>query len=184
MLSLCPFDISVGVGAFVIGLSQISSFFSSRSDKQKRSTEGVIVWSRRSFTMVLRIIELAVTIGKNPRPWYNTYCCCLTCFFWYTDQCNTSRNNCIYIRFLIREWKPQRQSFTYLHTDYHFSALAFYYNGNKQSLQKGYNWKVNSSSKKEYVRVVDCGGDFGASERAYRHTIDNTLNKFKKLNKK
>ena len=28
-LSLCPFDISVGVGAFVIGLSQISSFLSS-----------------------------------------------------------------------------------------------------------------------------------------------------------
>ena len=27
MLSLCPFDISVGVGDFVIGLSQISSFF-------------------------------------------------------------------------------------------------------------------------------------------------------------
>ena len=30
MLSLCPFDISVGVGVFVIGLSQISSFFSCR----------------------------------------------------------------------------------------------------------------------------------------------------------
>ena len=30
MLSLCPVDISVGVGAFVIGLSQISSFFSSK----------------------------------------------------------------------------------------------------------------------------------------------------------
>ena len=29
VLSLCPFDISAGVGAFVIGLSQISSFFSS-----------------------------------------------------------------------------------------------------------------------------------------------------------
>ena len=29
MLSLCPFDISVGVGAFVIGLGQISSFLSS-----------------------------------------------------------------------------------------------------------------------------------------------------------
>ena len=29
VLSLCPFGISVGVGAFVIGLSQISSFFSS-----------------------------------------------------------------------------------------------------------------------------------------------------------
>ena len=29
VLLLCPFDISVGVGAFVIGLSQISYFFSS-----------------------------------------------------------------------------------------------------------------------------------------------------------
>ena len=28
VLSLCPFDISVGVGAFVIGLNQISFFFS------------------------------------------------------------------------------------------------------------------------------------------------------------
>ena len=28
VLSLCPLDISVGVGAFVMGLSQISSFFS------------------------------------------------------------------------------------------------------------------------------------------------------------
>ena len=28
VLSLCPFDISVGVGAFVIGLDQISFFFS------------------------------------------------------------------------------------------------------------------------------------------------------------
>ena len=27
VLSLCPFDISAGVGAFVIGLSQISSSF-------------------------------------------------------------------------------------------------------------------------------------------------------------
>ena len=31
VLSPCPFDISVGVGAFVIGLSQISSFFSNGS---------------------------------------------------------------------------------------------------------------------------------------------------------
>ena len=29
---LCPFDISVGVGAFVIGLGQISSFLSSSSE--------------------------------------------------------------------------------------------------------------------------------------------------------
>ena len=28
VLSLCPFDISLGAGAFLIGLSQISSFFS------------------------------------------------------------------------------------------------------------------------------------------------------------
>ena len=28
VLSICPFDISVGVGAYVIGLSQISSFLS------------------------------------------------------------------------------------------------------------------------------------------------------------
>ena len=28
VLSLCPFDISVGLGAIVIGLSQISSFWS------------------------------------------------------------------------------------------------------------------------------------------------------------
>ena len=30
VFSLCPFDISVGVGAFVIGLSQISSVFSTK----------------------------------------------------------------------------------------------------------------------------------------------------------
>ena len=30
VLSLCPFDISVGAGAFVIGLGQISSFLSER----------------------------------------------------------------------------------------------------------------------------------------------------------
>ena len=32
MLSLCLFDISAGVGAFVIGLSQISSFFSQQEE--------------------------------------------------------------------------------------------------------------------------------------------------------
>ena len=31
VLSLCPLDISVGVGAFVTGLGQISSFLSSNS---------------------------------------------------------------------------------------------------------------------------------------------------------
>ena len=34
LLSLCPFDISSSVGAFVIGLSQISSFFSLQNFSQ------------------------------------------------------------------------------------------------------------------------------------------------------
>ena len=33
VLSLCPFDISAGVGAFVIGLSQISSFYSASKSR-------------------------------------------------------------------------------------------------------------------------------------------------------
>ena len=37
-LSLCPFDISAGVGAFVIGLTQISSFFSVESKDCMNST--------------------------------------------------------------------------------------------------------------------------------------------------
>ena len=32
VLSLCPFDFSLGVGAFVIGLGQISSFLSERNE--------------------------------------------------------------------------------------------------------------------------------------------------------
>ena len=35
VLSLCPFDISVGEGAFVIGLSQISSFLSSNPNHRQ-----------------------------------------------------------------------------------------------------------------------------------------------------
>ena len=38
VLSLCPFDISVGVGAFVIGLSQISSFFSNVVEEVKQKS--------------------------------------------------------------------------------------------------------------------------------------------------
>ena len=36
MLSLCTFDIFVGVGAFVIGLGQISSFLSLTGGKTDR----------------------------------------------------------------------------------------------------------------------------------------------------
>ena len=36
MLSRCFLDFSVGVGAFVIGLSQISSFFSSKQNPREK----------------------------------------------------------------------------------------------------------------------------------------------------
>ena len=36
VLSLCPFDISAGVGAFVIGLSRISFFFSCKMSTNHR----------------------------------------------------------------------------------------------------------------------------------------------------
>ena len=42
VLSLCPFDISVGVGAFVIGLSQISSFFSHTKNKLMLAIECIL----------------------------------------------------------------------------------------------------------------------------------------------
>ena len=38
VLSLCPFDISVGVGAFVIGLGQISSFSSLFNDDETKGS--------------------------------------------------------------------------------------------------------------------------------------------------
>ena len=68
MLSLCPFDMSAGVGAFVIGLGRISSFFSGDSNQrfsikvtslcfgyQAQSLAGFIfqiqVWQGRSFQL-------------------------------------------------------------------------------------------------------------------------------------
>ena len=53
VLSLCPFDISVGVGAFVIGLSQISSIFSLQIEVQflfalgsERKQENLVMYTR------------------------------------------------------------------------------------------------------------------------------------------
>ena len=51
MLSLCPFDISAGIGAFAIGLSQISSFFSSHTDTTMTYCQSIthiliIIWVR------------------------------------------------------------------------------------------------------------------------------------------
>ena len=45
VLSLCPFDISVGVGAFVIGLGQISSFLS-----YYRNRPDSLWWVQRTLT--------------------------------------------------------------------------------------------------------------------------------------
>ena len=43
VLSFCPFDISVGVGAFVIGLGQISSFLSFDEYMRKESVASYIL---------------------------------------------------------------------------------------------------------------------------------------------
>ena len=51
MLSLCPFDISVGVGAFVIGLGQISSFLSLSQDCQSVRQSHRIVTLPGMFVM-------------------------------------------------------------------------------------------------------------------------------------
>ena len=53
MLSLCAFDISVGVGAFVIGLSQISSFFS----------------CSRTFYFRTSLSTSVTLLVLNPRQW-------------------------------------------------------------------------------------------------------------------
>ena len=52
VLSHCPFDISVGVGAFVIGLSQISSFFSWYVKKNFRLTA-----DRKYVALVLKVVR-------------------------------------------------------------------------------------------------------------------------------
>ena len=56
VLSLCPFDISVGIIAFVIGLSQIFSFFSSYCDNVKKKL-------KREVYITLRIL-LSMMICK------------------------------------------------------------------------------------------------------------------------
>ena len=66
VLSLCPFDVFAGVGAFVIELSQISSLFSKRYDSFNNFTIKEI--SERNFdfgkplyckNMILRVIHHA-----------------------------------------------------------------------------------------------------------------------------
>ena len=52
MLSLCPFDISVGVGAFVIGLSQISSFFSNSNALYGQLHLSIINYENLSYIQI------------------------------------------------------------------------------------------------------------------------------------
>ena len=53
LLSLCLFDISVGVGAFVIGLSQISSFFSYSSETCVKDFNGSKIIIRIVFNVFI-----------------------------------------------------------------------------------------------------------------------------------
>ena len=72
VLSLCPFDISVGVGAFVIGLSQISSFFSWTLGE--RIIVKYFTWSR--ITDESSITEMSVfhtLIRSNNRKGHRSY---------------------------------------------------------------------------------------------------------------
>ena len=56
VLSLCPFDISVGVGAFVIGLSQISSFFSGYGCIKRDKTDNIVLILMKFYTLVVKIL--------------------------------------------------------------------------------------------------------------------------------
>ena len=51
VLSLCPFDISVGVGDFVIGLSQISSFL---------SLEIIVIYIRVLLTLNFKFLSMQI----------------------------------------------------------------------------------------------------------------------------
>ena len=96
VLSLCPFDISAGVGVFVIGLSQISSFFlyeddfvwcSSSWGKKVAATVSFkfwrLLWSyqRRTVNYFLVYTETEVLVNGTASLLYPTsmwslpYCC-------------------------------------------------------------------------------------------------------------
>ena len=69
LLSLCPFDISVGGGAFVIGLGQISSFLSLI---KIISIPGGGGFPRRSSGAPLRVLS---ELYGDPRPSFRAVSC-------------------------------------------------------------------------------------------------------------
>ena len=70
VLSLCPFDISVGVGAFVIGLSQISSFFFNAISVKTRN----FLKLKKIKLFTVGYLELfMVGWTAEARGWYSTW---------------------------------------------------------------------------------------------------------------
>ena len=70
VLSLCPFDISVGVGAFVIGLSQISSFFSLHLkvkyfDKITKSKKNLCTADYCAFDRIYDYFKISLILCNN-----------------------------------------------------------------------------------------------------------------------
>ena len=75
VLSLCPFDISVGVGAFVIGLSEISSFFSLKSSK---CVFDVVLYMLNVVVLVIKlqkksIFIILVRLGENANTCFGNF---------------------------------------------------------------------------------------------------------------
>ena len=80
VLSLCPFDISVGIGAFVIGLGQISSFLSWEEVENVICT---LTYDRQSkITILLCHLSLRVFTFRS---WLDFVMCCSSILaFWIT----------------------------------------------------------------------------------------------------
>ena len=72
VLSLCPFDISVGVGAFVIGLSQISSFFSLQGFLKMYSVLDMRKSKRNEFDTCIVTSVLILFIRHESERVFNT----------------------------------------------------------------------------------------------------------------
>ena len=68
VLSLCPLDISVGVGAFVLGLSQISSFFLYVSTHHAPFTFEMYIKGTRRHTAFGTSVCLTNTAGMGTVP--------------------------------------------------------------------------------------------------------------------
>ena len=72
MLSCFPFDISIGIRTFVLGLSQISSFFSFNMNAICSNIHKIVYENRHDF--VFPIVNFPWLSGDVPRlPLYGIY---------------------------------------------------------------------------------------------------------------